>query len=153
MDVYSHRGGQEILLDVLVGIEAGVLGGLLMLACLMLLSPLIGQPWWFILNLFASTLYGESPRQGPGMLTVMGAALQLVACGLVGALNALVTPGGRLFGLALAAAWYVLCYLFLWKRFAPLVLVYGSQPLLIAAYFLFGSTLGQQRNLAARARS
>jgi hypothetical protein len=52
------------------------------------------------------------------------------------------TPGGRLFGLGVAIVWYALCYFFLWKKWAPLVLVYGSQPLLITGWFLFGSTLG-----------
>ena len=153
MDASGRPPGGKTLLEVAVGIEAGILGGLLMIGCVILLSPLIGEPWWLTLNLIASTLYGDSQRHGPGLPTIAGAAMHLVICGAIGALNGLVSPGGRLFGLALTAGWYLFCYLFLWKRFAPMLLAHGSQPILIAGYFLFGSTLGQQSNLLARARS
>jgi hypothetical protein len=117
-------------------------------------APLIGQPWWSIPNLFASHYYTRGIVQyGPGMVTISGLGLQIFFAGMVGAICGFLTPGGRLFGLAVAFAWYFLCYLVLWKRYAPLVPVYGSQPLLIVAFFLYGSTLGWHRDLVYRIRT
>lgn len=142
------------MLDVLVGIEAGVLGGLVMLGCYVLAAPLLGQPWWSVPNLLGScALHGGSVLSEPGAATWTGAAMQLTGAGVSGAINGLLTPGDRLFGLFVAAGWYLLCYLFLWKRIAPLMLVHASQPLVIAGYLLYGSVLGwhpQLRALSAR---
>jgi hypothetical protein len=153
MDSRSGRPAAKSLLDILVGIETGVLGGVVMLAWFALISPVLGEAWWLIPNLFASGLYDERlVLSGIGMATLAGCALQLAAGGIVGAINALLTPGGRLFGLALAGAWYLLCYLFLWKRMSPGLFAYGSQAVVLVGYFLFGSVLGWQYDLAARAR-
>ena len=84
------------------------------------------------------------------MVTVSGIAIQLAAAGLVGAIAGFLAPSGRLFGLAVTFTWYVLCYGFFWKRYAPLVAVYGPQPLLVIAFFLYGSVLGWHSDLAAR---
>ena len=137
-----------------MGIEAGIIGGLAMLAWFALITPLLGKPWWLIPNLLASNLYpGRYPLLGPGIVTVVGTAYLLLSAGLVGIVNGLLTPGGRLFGLALAAAWYVFCYLFVWKRLAPLMLVYAPQPMVVAAFFLYGSAIGWHPQLLAFARS
>jgi len=127
----------------LAGLELGVVGGLIMMVWLALSAPLIGQPWWTTLNLLASHYYTHSVvRNGPGMATLSGMALQIVLGGAIGALVGILTPGGRLFGLGVALAWYLISYGLLWKRFAPMVPVYGSQPLLIVGFFLYGSALG-----------
>ena len=68
-------------------------------------------------------------------MTIVGIAVQIVTSGIVGSLNGLVTPGGRLSGIAAAVAWYVFCLLFLWKRMAPLMLMQAIQPILWAGYF------------------
>jgi hypothetical protein len=128
-------------LDILAGIQTGVLGGLAMLLCFGLLSPLLGHGWWLIPNLLASRGYTRVLPY-PGMATVVGMASLLLGAGLVGAVNGIFTPGGRLFGLAVAAAWYVSCYVFLWKRLAPMMLLHAPQPLLIAGFFVYGSILG-----------
>jgi hypothetical protein len=154
MDSTDRQSGGKSFLDILVGIQAGTLGGIAMLVWLSLMSPLIGQPWWLNMNLFASHFYTDGQvNSGFGMVTAVGAALQITAAGVVGALNGLLTPGGRLFGLAVAAAWYLLCYIFLWKRAAPLVLIHGSQPLLLVGYFVYGSAIGWHPNLRDRARA
>lgn len=152
MDAKPKAVGGKSWLDALVGIQAGVLGGLVMLLWVILVSPLLGDPWWLLPNLLASTLYREPYRVGAGLITLVGGALHLIVCGLLGIVNGVFTPGGRLFGLAVAGSWYLFCYFILWKRTAPL-LFHGSQSILIAGYFLFGSALGQHNNLMARARS
>lgn len=153
MDAEAQSPSGKSVLDIVVGVEAGVLGGLLMLVWLALISPILGEPWWLYPNLFASTLYGESYRYGSGMITLVGSALHLLLCGTIGAVNGVITPGGRLFGIGIAAAWYLFCYLFLWKRMAPMLLTHGSQPVLMIGYFLLGSALGQHSNLLMRVYS
>ena len=137
-----------------VGIEAGVLGGLAMLASFALITPLLGKPWWLIPNLLASRVYPERyVLQGPGVVTIVGAAYLLLAAGIVGVVNGLLTPGGRLFGLAVAGASYFFCYLFVWKRLAPLMLIYAPQAIVLLAFFLYGSAIGWHPQLLALARS
>jgi hypothetical protein len=133
-------------LDILVGIEAGVLGGLLMLLWFALITPLTGQPWWLIPNLIASKVYGQrADLLGPGMPTVFGAALQVVTAGLVG--------GNRLFGLFVACGWYLLCYLFIWKRVSPGLIPHAPAPVLMAGYFIYGSVLGWHPHLVRYSRT
>ncbi|MGH9632345.1 MAG: hypothetical protein ACRD7E_28910 [Bryobacteraceae bacterium] len=143
-------------LAALAGVEIGVIGGAVMLLWFAAACPVIGEPWWLIPNLLASNFYSlRTVFEGPGMATLSGAALQLSAAGLIGAIhglfmNGVLTPGGRLFGLAVALAWYLLCYLSLWKRVTPAVLAYGPQPLIAIGYFLYGSALGWQSHLLNR---
>ena len=138
----TKRSGKSVL-DVIVGVEVGVIASLVTLAWFALISPIIGNPWWLIPNLFASHFYTEQQiRAGAGVVTIVGSAFHVILSGLVGVVNGIFTPGGRLFGLGVAIVWYLLCYFFLWKKWAPLVLVYGSQPVLMTGWFLFGSTLG-----------
>jgi hypothetical protein len=143
MDANMGRGGGKSLLDLLIGIEVGVIAASVTLAWFVLLSPIIGDPWWLIPNLFASHFYSDHQvRAGAGIVTLVGVAAHVIMSGLIGAINGVFTPGGRLFGLGIAIVWYGLCYFFLWKKWAPLLLVYGSQPILMTGWFLFGSTLG-----------
>ena len=143
MDAGAAERGGKTFIDLLAGIEVGVLGALFSLLFFVLISPVLGDPWWLIPNLFASHFYSEyHVRSGAGALTAVGGAIYILTSGMVGALNGLLTPGGRLFGLGVALVWYLFCHLFLWKRIAPLVPVYGWQPVLVIGWFLFGSTLG-----------
>src|SRR5437016_14311112 len=87
-----------ILPRILSGIEAGVIGGLAMLALQAAASLLRRHVWWETPNLLGSTFYGTRAfRSGPGVVTVAGGALHLeitglydaifaVACGNAGAL-------------------------------------------------------------------
>ena len=125
-----------------------------MLGWLALSSPLVGQPWWWAPNLFASYFYGRSSTLlGPGSATITGGAIHLALSGSVGMLNGILTPGGRLFGLGIAILWYLTCYFVLWKKIAPLLLTDASQPLMIAGFWLYGSALGWHSHAAYRLRS
>jgi hypothetical protein len=122
-----------------------------MLAWFALISPVLGYPWWLILNASASHFYSaREVNFGPGVVTVVGIAVQIVSSGVVGCISGVLTPGGRLWGIGSAAAWYVLCLFFLWKRIAPLLLAQHIQPVLWAGYFVFGSALGWHQNLVQR---
>lgn len=117
-----------------------------MLLCFALICPLLGYPWWLIPNLLSARVFTRVLLQ-PGMATLTGAASLLLGTGIVGAFNGLFTPGGRLFGLAVAAASYLFCYWFLWKKLAPLMLLHAPQPLVIAGFFVYGSVLGYHPQL------
>jgi hypothetical protein len=143
MDANATRRSGKSVLDVIVGVEVGVIAALVTFAWFAIISPIIGHPWWLVPNLFASHFYtGQQVRAGAGVVTLVGTAVHVIFSGLVGVVNGIFTPGGRLFGLGVAIVWYVLCYFVLWKKWAPLVASYGSQPLLMTGWFLFGSTLG-----------
>ena len=137
--------------DVLLGLELGVIGGVFMLAWSALVCPLTGRSWWLVPNLFASHFYTtREVYDGPGVVTVVGIAMHIFTSGLVGVVNGVVTPGGRLSGLGMAGLWYMFCFLFLWKRIAPLMLAQAVQPILWTGYFIFGSTLGWHRRVRER---
>ena len=89
-------------------------------------------------------------REGPGLVTLTGIAVQIIAAGIVGAITGFLTPGGRLFGLAITFLWYLLCYGFLWKRYAPMVPLYAPQPLLAIGFFVYGSALGWHSQIASQ---
>jgi hypothetical protein len=148
MDSAGKRVDRKSVWDVLMGLQLGVIGGVLMLAWFALISPVLGHPWWLIPNLFASHFYNtREVRFGPGIVTIVGAAMQIVTTGTVGFISGLVTPGGRLSGIGIAVVWYLFCILFLWKRIAPLLLLPAIQPMLWVGYFLLGSALGWRRHL------
>jgi hypothetical protein len=152
MDAADEQPGGKRVWDLLLGLQLGVIGGLLMLAWTALVSPLAGYPWWLIPNLLASYFYTPTDLYlGPGIVTLVGVAVQVFTSGLVGSTTSVVTPGGRLSGIAIAIAWYLICLLYLWKRIAPLMLNTPVQPILWGGYFIFGSTLGWHRYLRRKA--
>ena len=151
MDAAAGRAEGKSVWDVLIGLQLGVMGGILMLAWFAVISPVLGHPWWLVANLSASNFY--NPREvylGAGVVTLVGAAVQIVTSGIAGCLGGVLTPSGRLSGLAVALTWYLFCSLFLWKRIAPLLLVQMIQPILWTGYFLFGSVLGWHNHVKAQ---
>ena len=154
MDAAEEYAGGKSVWDVLFGLQLGIMGGVLMLAWFAVASPVIGQPWWLVPNLFASYFYASRDIYvGPGIVTLVGIALQIVSSGVVGCVSGVTSPGGRLSGLAAALLWYLVCSLYLWKRIAPAVLSPAIQPLLWTGYFVFGSTLGWHRHLVRARRA
>src|SRR3989442_6821425 len=71
----------------MAGLEAGVLGGLFMMAWLAGLSMLQGRSVWSVPNLMASTFYGDAAlRRGFRWATLSGVALHLIVCAMAGPL-------------------------------------------------------------------
>src|SRR4051812_16400576 len=154
MNAGRGETGRKAVPDILAGIETGIVGGLVMLVWFALSMPLVAQPWWLVPNILASrlTVY-HAPLLSPGIVTIVGAAVQLAFAGFGGIVNGILTPGGRLFGLGVAACWYALGYVFVWKRAAPALLIHAPQPIIAIGYFLYGSVLGWHPHLLARLRS
>jgi hypothetical protein len=138
--------------NVLSGIEAGVIGGLAMLALLVASSLLRGHVWWETPNLLGSTFYGSRAfRSGPGMATLAGTALHLMITGSVGAIfgfacGGLYRDGPRrrlvLLGVVTGVVWYYLADAVFWKQVNPLVPLYSQQGAALLSHALYGACLG-----------
>src|SRR5260370_8033583 len=78
---------------VMAGVEAGVLGGLFMMAWLATLSLLQGRSIWSMPNLLASTFYGEAAlRRGFRWTSLSGVALHVIVSAVAGLLFGLALP-------------------------------------------------------------
>lgn len=142
----------------LVGLEAGVLGGLAMLALLILNSRWHSHPWWSIPNLLGSTFYKHRAfHMGLGMASASGIALHLMMSGLAGIVFALLIAGAlsrtrsTLLGIAAGLVWYYAALHLLFPRIGPLVSRYAPEPATLLAYILFGICLGRFPYRAATA--
>jgi len=134
---------------LLNGIEAGVLGGLAMLALLVSGSLWRGGPWWGPSNLLVTTFYvARALSIGPGRATLAGCALHIFITGLIGAAFGLVC--GRiqrrhrlvLLGTLAGLISHGLVDALLWPRINPLVPLYSAQPVTLLSHALFGACLG-----------
>src|SRR5260221_14620093 len=100
---------------VMAGVEAGVLGGLFMMAWLATLSLLQGRSVWSVPNLLASTFYGEAAlRRGFRWATLTGVALHVTISAAAGLLFGLAVAGIAsrarimLLGIGAGVGWYFL---------------------------------------------
>jgi len=134
---------------LLNGIEAGVIGGLAMLALLVSGSLWRGDPWWTPSNLLGTTFYGARALSiGPGWATLAGGALHIFTTGLIGAVFGLLC--GRiqrrnrlvLLGTLAGLIWHGFADAMLWPRINPLVPLYSAQPATLFSHALFGACLG-----------
>lgn len=131
------------------GIEAGIVGGLAMLALLLSGSLWDGHVWWEVPNLLGSTFYGPHAfRSGPGMATLSGLALHFTMTGTLGGLFGLAFGGIQqrsrlvLLGLLAAVGWYNLANVSFWPNVNPWVLVASPRPATVVSHVLFGACLG-----------
>ena len=141
------------------GVEAGIIGGLAMIAVLTLTAWLRGYDWWEPANLLGSTFYGARAfRSGPGWGTLAGYALHFVISGVLGFGFALacgeLQRRGRLvlLGAVAGLVWYFLAAVTFWTWINPLVPLYALQPDTVMAHAVFGACLGRVGNPARWAR-
>jgi hypothetical protein len=140
---------------LLGGIEAGVLGGIAMLALLVSGSLWRGEPWWTPTNLLGSTFYGaRALSAGPDRATLAGGALHVFLTGSIGAAFGLICGGIQrrrrlvLLGTLAGLIWHGLADALLWQRINPLIPLYSEQPATLLSHALFGACLGYRgRNL------
>src|SRR5215470_630580 len=119
----DYSGARSKINLVMAGVEAGVLGGLFMMAWLATLSLLQGRSIWSIPNLLASTFYGEAAlRRGFRWTTLSGVALHLIMTAVAGLVFGLAVGGVAsrsrvmLLGLASGMTWYFLTVGVFWKQ-------------------------------------
>jgi hypothetical protein len=131
------------------GLEAGVIGGIAMLALLIVFSLFRGRVWWETLNILGSTFYGPRAfRSGVGLATLSGAAFHLVITGTVGIVFGIACgamAGSRrliLVGLAAGMFWYYFADAVIWRALNPLVPLYTFEPGALVSHGVFGACLG-----------
>jgi hypothetical protein len=145
------NGGRGYWFLALAGIQAGIVGALILLGYLALDSKWHSRSIWTIPNLMASTFYGESAfRSGFGPRTSAGLALLLFIYGVLGALFGLVIRdhGSRmrvtLLGLIFATGWFFLSFEFLWTHINPMVRIYSPDRAMLVGHLLYGGVLGRR---------
>src|SRR5262245_37152337 len=145
----DYSGARSKINLVMAGVEAGVLGGLFMMAWLATLSLLQGRSIWSIPNLLASTFYGEAAlRRGFRWTTLSGVALHVIVSAVAGLLFGLAVSGianrGRVMALGVAAgvAWYFLSLGVFWKYVNPMVPLYTRGSGMLLAHVGMGFFLG-----------
>ena len=131
------------------GIQAGVVGALILLGYLALDSKWHSRSIWTISNLLASTFYGESAyRPGFGARTSAGIALLLFLYGVLGALFGLVVRDHStrmrvmLAGVIFGTGWFFLSFDILWKHINPLIKMYSPDRAMLVGHVLYGGVLG-----------
>jgi len=148
------------LRHALAGLQAGTLGALIMLACLMAGSIVDRRSVWVVPNLFASTFYGPDVYVDRYLLTSWsGLALFFAIYGALGALWGCIwrdqsrpwlTFYGGVFGLAV----YYVAFHFIWKRVNPLLALYAPDQQLELGHVIWGMILARSpryaRNIASR---
>ena len=129
------------------GLQAGLFGGIVLLAVMSVFSVLDGARWYSYPNLVAGYFYGgRSIGAGFGWHTVSGTALQLVISSVSGALFGLLLGGlvaGRRAALP-ALAWGVLTLFAagqLYRVFSPIVLVYMPGAAALVGHMIYGVCL------------
>jgi hypothetical protein len=139
---------------LLSGIEAGVIGGIAMLAMLVSGSLWRGEPWWMPSNLLGSTFYGaQALSAGPGRATLAGGALHIFMTGSIGAAFGLLCGGIRprrrlvLLGTLAGLISHGLADALLWQRINPLVPLYSAQPATLLSHAVFGACLGSMAHM------
>jgi hypothetical protein len=138
------------------GLEAGVLGALAMLACLMVGSLWDHKSIWVVPNLFATTFYGSNAYRNQLLRTTWsGVALVVAVYGILGILWGCVwrderKPWLALYGAILGLAVYFVFYDFMWKHANPLVVLYAPDRQLQLGHVLWGMILARAPGYSRR---
>jgi hypothetical protein len=152
---YSPGGGPG-LRHALAGLQAGVLGALVLFACLMLGSLWNGRSIWVVPNLFATTFFGSHVYRNQLLRTSWtGIALIVAVYGGLGTLWGCIWRDVRtrwlgLYGAVAGLCVYFLFYDFLWRHVNPLVTLYAPDRQLELGHLLFGLTLARSPLYARR---
>jgi hypothetical protein len=144
------------LRHALAGLQAGVLGALVIFACLAIGSLWNGRSVWVVPNLFASTFFGSHVYRDQLLRTSWtGIALIVAVYGGLGLVWGCIWREQRkrwlgLYGAVAGLCVYFLFYDFLWRHVNPLVTLYAPDRQLQLAHLLFGITLARSPLYARR---
>jgi hypothetical protein len=142
------------LRHALAGLQAGLLGALLMTGWLMLTSILLRRSAWSIPNLFATVFYGPHAYVNAfARSSLSGVALLLVIYGILGILWGVLWQEKRhaflrLIGGFTGLAVYALFFNFIWPHTRPLVSLYVPNRQLEVAHMLWGIVLAASPRFA-----
>lgn len=148
------------LRHALAGLQAGVVGAFVILACLMIGSLWNGRSIWFVPNLFATTFFGSAAYRNRFVHeTWSGLAILIAAYGGLGAIwgwlwGDLDKPNSRallrLYGAIVGILVYLIVYDWLWKHVNPLVTLYAPDRQLQVGHILWGIALARSPLYARR---
>ena len=150
----SGRGPE--LRHVLAGLQAGVVGALVIFACLMVGSLWNGRSVWVVPNLFATTFFGSGVYRNQLLRTSWtGIALIVSVYGALGILWGCIWRDERkpwlgLYGAVAGLCIYFLFYGVLWRHVNPLVTLYAPDRQLQLGHVLFGMVLARSPLYARR---
>ena len=151
------RGSGPRLRHALAGLEAGILGVFLMLACLALGSVLNGREIWVVPNLFASIFFGRTVYQNDyaGFATWSGIAILIAIYGGLGLIWGLAwkenrRPGLTIFGAITGLAVYYLFFHVIWIHLEPAIALYAPDGQFELGHLLWGIALAKSPVFARR---
>jgi hypothetical protein len=137
------------LRHALAGLQAGVLGALVLLAVPMVGSLWDGRSIWLVPNLFATTFFGSEVYRNQLLRTSWaGIALIVAVYGALGILWGCIWRERRihwlgLFGAVAGLCVYFLFYGWLWRHVNPLVTLYAPDRQLQLGHVLWGIVLAR----------
>ena len=144
------------LRHALAGLEAGVLGALVMIFCLAACAALSRRSIWIVPNLFATTFYGPNAYRNQLLRTSWsGAALLLAIYSLGGIVWGLAWRDGRrplivLYGAITGLVVYFAFFDLIWKHGNPLIPLYAPLRQLQVAHVLWGMLLARSPGYSRR---
>jgi hypothetical protein len=154
LDRSSGRGAE--LRHALGGLQAGVVGALVIFACLMVGSLWNGRSVWVVPNLFATTFFGSGVYRNQLLRTSWtGIALIIAVYGALGSVWGCIWRDERrpwlgLYGVLAGLCIYFLFYDVVWRHVNPLVTLYAPDRQLLLGHVLFGIVLARSPLYARR---
>jgi hypothetical protein len=153
----SHAPGSRLSLrHALAGLQAGVLGVVLMLACLMLGSVLNGRSIWVVPNLFTTLIFGSSVYRNEYLNTSWaGVAILIAIYGILGTIWGMIwreqrRPGLTAIGAITGLVVYYLFFHFIWFHVAPVITLYAPDRQFELGHLLWGMALGKSPGFARK---
>jgi hypothetical protein len=152
----SAPGPRPSLRHALAGLQAGVFGAVMMLACLMLGSVLNGRSVWVFPNLLTTLFAGSNAYRNEYTNTSWaGVAILIGIYGILGAIWGLAwrerhRPGLTALGAVVGLAVYYVFFHFIWFRWAPVIALYAPDRQLELGHILWGVALGRSPEFARR---
>lgn len=153
--MYGAKGGRDggnrgvEPRDSLAGLQAGVLGTIVLVAVLMVGSLWQGRSIWVVPNLFATTFFGSGVYRNQLVRTSWtGIALMVAIYGLLGALWGCIwrdkaRPWLTLYGAIAGLLVYYLFFDFLWRHLNPLISLYAPDRQVQLGHLLWGMVLAR----------
>lgn len=154
--MHAANDRKILLRHALAGLQAGVLGALVLFACVMAGSLWDGRSIWVVPNLFATTFFGSDAYRNQLLRTSWaGIALIVAVYGALGVLWGCIWRDRRKPWLALYGAVAGLCVYFLffgllWRHVNPLVTLYAPERQLQLGHVLWGMVLARSPLYARR---
>lgn len=156
MDAANASGTRLSLRHALAGLQAGVLGALLMLGWIMIGSLFERRSVWVVPNLFASTFYGTNAYRNdflPSSWT--GVALTIAVYGALGILWGCVwkerkSPRLALYGALFGIVVHYALFHFVWRRINGLIVLYAPEQQLALGSILWGLILSKSPKYSRR---